>query len=401
MPAMRVGRWSIAVVWLVACGPAIPPLPSRGGPSWVEVTSEHFTLWTDASVERGRELVREMERRRQLVATAMNYPTSKARSFVIALRNKRELAAYVPKDVAGVAWDDENPTGQPGILLAANSDDRDRVVDHELTHVISFGVIKNQPVWLAEGIATYFEMVDLEAGKTSVEIGIPREDRVGTLLQSRPLSIAELFACKELRCRDGLFYATSWALFSFLVFEHHHQLRRYLQRLNEPSEDRRAKAWNEEFADLPLDKLDRDLSEWLTGRLRFPRVEVTVRDVPVRERPLGDPDVLAARCLLAFKFKDEVTATRTLSEVLMIDRTNLLARLIDIWLTNAITRGDARATAAAHPDDWRAWWLVVKAFRDSAEADEALVRMCALSGHEASECADAGSGRGTSNAASP
>lgn len=226
----------------------------------------------------------------------------------------------------------------------------------------------------------------------------------GSSIRSHPLSAAKLFACKGIGCRDGLFYATSWALFSFLLNEHYDHLHRYLQRLNELSDDRQAEAWSEVFRDLPPDRLDRELSEWLiTGKIGLPRIriKVTVHDFPATERPLGDADVLAARSLLAFKFKDEVTATRTLSEVLRIDRTNLLARLIDIWFTNAITRGDARATAAAHPDDWRAWWLVVKAFRDSAEADEALVRMCALSENEASECADAASGRRTSNAASP
>jgi hypothetical protein len=70
---MKVGRWSIVVVLLVACGPAIPPLPSAGGPAWLELASGHFTLWTDAGAERGRELVREMERRYQLIMTAMNH----------------------------------------------------------------------------------------------------------------------------------------------------------------------------------------------------------------------------------------------------------------------------------------------------------------------------------------
>jgi hypothetical protein len=387
MPAMRVGRWSIVVVWLVACGPAIPPLPSRGGPTWLEVESEHVTLWTDAGAERGRELVREIERRRQLVMTAMNHAHSRARSFVIALRSAREVAAYIPKQFIGVAWDAQNPTSRPGILLAADNDDRDHVVNHELTHVISFGIIKNQPPWLAEGIATYFEMVDLKADETSVQIGIPREDRAAILLQSRPLSTAKLFACKEFRCRDDLFYATSWALFSFLLFEHYDQLHHYLQRLNELSDDREAEASDKVFADLPFEKLDRDLSEWLVnGKIGFPRIEVTVHEVPARERPLGDADVLAARSLLEFKYKDEVTAIRTLSEALRIDRTNLLARLIDATVTHSIEPDDARATAAAHPDDWRAWRLLAQALKGSPEAYRAIGRACALAGSEAPEC---------------
>ncbi|HEX7841949.1 MAG TPA: DUF1570 domain-containing protein [Kofleriaceae bacterium] len=389
---MRVGRWSIVMVWLVACGPAIPPLPSRGGPAWLEVESEHVTLWTDAGAERGRELVGEIERRRQLVMTAMNHAPSKARSFVIALRSAHEVAAYIPKQFIGVAWDDQNPTSRPGILLAANDDDREHVVNHELTHVISFAIIKNQPHWLAEGIATYFEMADLESDKTSVQIGLPRDDRVSLFRQQPPLSAARLFACREARCLDDRFYATSWALFSFLLNERYDQLARYLQRLNElPASElpagAHAKAWRAAFPDLTPDQLDDKLLAWLhAGKIRLPTIDVTVYDVPSRVRPLGDADALAARSLLSFQFKDEVTAMRTLSEALMIDRTNLLARLIEAAHTHSITPDDARATAAAHPDDWRAWRLLAFALKGDPESYRAMGRACALAGNEAPEC---------------
>jgi hypothetical protein len=229
-------------------------------------------------------------------------------------------------------------------------------------------------------------MVDLDADAGSVQIGMPREDRATTLLQSRPLSSAKLFACKKASCQDGRFYATSWALFSFLLFNHYDELHHYLQRLNERSDERAA--WNAAFADLPLDKLDRDLSEWLvTGSIGFPRIEVTVRDFPIQERPLGDADALAARSLLSLMSKDEATAMRTLSEALQLDRTNLLARLVEAAITHSIELDDARAITAAHPDDWRAWRLLATALRGSPEAYRASGRACALSKNEAPECA--------------
>ncbi len=101
------------------------------------------------------------------------------------------------------------------MLLAANSDDNDHIVSHELTHVISYGIIANQPHWLVEGIATYFEMADLDSDEKSVEIGVPRSDRIRILSRSEPLSAAKLFARGEPRCMDGVFYASSWAVFLF------------------------------------------------------------------------------------------------------------------------------------------------------------------------------------------
>jgi hypothetical protein len=199
---MMTGWWSIGIAWLVACGPAIPPLPSRGGPAWLEVETEHFTLWTDAPARRAHDVMHELELRRELLVTAMNHPTAKTRAFVIALDNSRETEQYLPFGAIASAWDANNPTRQPGILLAADNDDSEHVVSHELTHVISFGIIRNQPHWLAEGIATYFEMVDLNSDGRSVQIGLPRDDRSSTLHTSPPLSIARLFGCTEARCMD-------------------------------------------------------------------------------------------------------------------------------------------------------------------------------------------------------
>lgn len=388
MRGMWPGGWSIGIALLVACGPVILPLPSRGGPAWLEVQSQHFTLWTDAPARRAHELMRELELRRQLLVTAMQHAPSEAGAFVIALGNSRETSEYLPENVIAVAWDARNPAGQPGILLAANNEDQDHVVSHELTHVISYGFLRNQPHWLAEGIATYFEMVDLESDQSSVQLGIPREDRAAALLAAPPLRAARLFACKELSCMDGRFYATSWALFSFLINQRFDQLGRYLQRLNELPDDRLAEAWAEAFPDLPPDRLDDELSEWLiSGNAAFPRIAVAVRDVPTRERPLGDADALAARSLLDLHFKGVGPASITAAEALAIDRRNLLARLIDTEITHAIAPTDARATAAAYPDDWRAWRLVELAVKDRAEAEAARARVCALTGNGAPGCA--------------
>jgi hypothetical protein len=76
----------------------------------------------------------------------------------------------------------------------------------------------------------------------------------------------------------------------------------------------------------------------------------------------------------------------TAAQALAIDRTNVLARLISTELTHELSPEDARATAAAHPDDWRAWRLVEHAAKDRDEVKAALDRVCTLSGNDAPEC---------------
>jgi hypothetical protein len=404
---------------MVACAPAVPHLPSEGGPRWMEVRSEHFRLWTDDSLERGQKLVRDLERRREVIASAMGAPASRAMAFVVSVRSTRERAVYVALDFVGVAWGPHNPTGQPGILIAADHNDRDHVVSHELAHVVTLGWFANLPPWLSEGIATYFEMVDVDNDDTSVKIGVPRPDR-GDILRGRlVLTVPDMFACTSDRCKDGTFYAASWAVFTLLLNQHYDQLARYLQRLNQLSQDipgarwegetselsadqaasyrarwleqwkrDQAAAWNDAFPDLPPEKLDAELLEWLrTGKLRLPRIDVTVHEFPTAVRVLGDADVLAARSWLRYWYTDDnAAALRDAEAALALDRTNVLAHLIATTLTHAISPEAARATAAAHPDDWRAQRLVVRAVHGTPEAAQALDRLCEMSGGTAPEC---------------
>lgn len=426
---MRAG-WAVVVLAATlatgACAPAVPTLPSEGGPSWLEIKSEHFRLWTDDSLERGQRLVRDLERRREVIASAMGKAASRAMAFVISVRSTRERAVYVPLDFVGVAWGPHNPTGQAGIFLNADYKDRDHVVSHELAHVVSLAWFANLPGWLTEGIGTYFEMVDVDTDDTSVKIGIPRSDRGDMLRQQLLITVPQLFACRESRCMDGTFYAASWAVFTLLLNEHYDGLARYLQRMNElrfelpggqwegepsslsPDEAARerdlrrerwqsleAEAWQRAFPDLSLEKLDAELAEWLrTGKLRIPRIDVAVREFPTTVRRLSDADVLAGRSWLRYRYTDDTAATlRDARAALALDRTNVLARIVATTLTHTITADDARATAAAHPDDWRALRLVLRALHGSPEADESLDRLCAMAGATAPECGPGGQQR--------
>src|SRR5262249_21510711 len=120
-----------------------------------------------------------------------------------------------------------------------------------------------------------------------------------------------LFACKEQTCMDGAFYATSWALLSFLVNVHTNQLIHYLRRMQQVPEDQQAPLWRDSFPELPPDKLDPLLKQWLvSGHLATPVVEVTVQEFPTLERPLGDGDALAARSLLRLVVAHDASATR-------------------------------------------------------------------------------------------
>lgn len=185
-----------------------------------------------------------------------------------------------------------------------------------------------------------------------------------------------------------MFYATSWLLFSYLLNERYDQFSRYMQYLNEHPHGDPDEAWRAAFPGLTPAELDATLPMWIrSGGVRLPRIAVTTQEFPAVERRLVDADVLAARSMLTLRFKHDEAAARTLSEAaLALDPTHLLARLVETSITQGIEPDDARATAAAHPDDWRAWRLVTLALNRQPEGKAAYERMCKLSDNAADGC---------------
>jgi hypothetical protein len=188
---------------------------------------------------------------------------------------------------------------------------------------------------------------------------------------------------------DGAFYATSWAVVSYLLNEHFDELARYFQLLNTLPRERVDDAWAAAFPKLSPTRLDRELRDWLNdGKVRLPKIEVAVHDIPATDRPLGEGDALAARSLLQLMFTQDLTRARTLiDQALAADPANVLARLVEAWLPRALAAADARALTDAHPDDWRAWWLLALAAGHTADGRAAIDRMCTLTTEEREQCA--------------
>lgn len=391
MTVMTVGLLGV----LAACGAAVPPVPGKGGPAWIELTSEHFTVWTDASPARGRELIREMERLRQIVVGVVfqSVPTS-GRDLVIALRDDDELTALSPTgEPRAYAMPAQSPLWQPAFVLSAfsNRDREDRTIAHELTHAISYAVVHHQPRWLAEGMAEYFETVELDPDRTTADIGVAPQYRGQPIQMAHLMPIARLFAWAAPARNEAREYSTAWALFTFLINEHRAELGRYTQLLDSSFDaratpaDRAARAWSEAFPSLPISTVDGVLQQWLvTGHHLVLHVNVQLQTWPITERSLGDADVYAVRGLLRVAVgNQEAQAHQDLAAALATEPTNVLARLLTVVLDHAkLTPEDGRALTVAHEDDWRAWLLATMALSaahgNEAEAQAARERACEL-----------------------
>jgi len=302
-----------------------------------------------------------MEHLRQVIlGFGLDSGRPEGRSLVIALRDSEEVGVFLPSQFIAFAFG-SSAIRQPVIVLPADAqDDNAPVITHELTHVISFNVFRNQPAWFAEGLANFFASVNLDPDSASGDVGKPL-DYIGERLRSTPPTpSATMFACTQPACMDDMFYATAWAMFSFLANTYPQELMRYAQRLDELPAGSHAQAWTEVFPALVPEKLDHELRKWLAyGKHMVWKFNVKLQEWPITERPLRDADVFAARALMRQAFaKDGAEPPSELVAALAADPTHLIAHLVSVWYKKSIGFDDARRVADTYPDDWRAWWLV-------------------------------------------
>ncbi len=395
---MRLALLAVAVaIAIAACAPAIPPLPSKGGPAWVELQSEHFTLWTDAGQQRGAELMKEIEDLRQVViGTAFRGAVGRGRGWIIAFDNDDEVHGYVPPSFAAITMGGAGPFGESMIVMSANSNSQDtkRVDTHELVHLISYAVIHHQPHWFAEGLAQYFETIEIDARAGTVDVGRAATARDGSV-QVRPhlTSVASLFPCQQMAsgCMTPNFYATAWALFTYLTNQRPADLAKLEALLDRSTSDGRD-VFAQIFGPDGEQTIDGEMRRWLAnGSHTVLHFSVQLASHEVRVRTLPDAEVLASRALLSHHFGHAAAeVAQQIDAAIALDPTDVTVRVIDMTLGRPIDAAAATATAAAHPDDWRAWMLVMRSARSPEERGVANAKMCAVAANDPSAAVTAG-----------
>ncbi|HEX3765654.1 MAG TPA: hypothetical protein VHW23_43460, partial [Kofleriaceae bacterium] len=336
--------------------------------------------------------IRELEQFRQVMA-AIAYPTAprSGRALAVVMRNDRELSEVNNLgEPRAMTHAPAAPLWQPLVLLSLSGAEQ-RTLAHELTHLVSLAVIHRQSRWLAEGMAAYFESAQLNADGTMVTVGLAPA-RYGSLVHLAP--VARLFRWGEVGStgEERALYQTAWALVAYLINEHKAELGHYLwlvEHGGDPANggwrELQQRAWDAAFPSLPLDALGDKLTQWLRyGSHRVLWFYLRPAHAPITARRLSDADAYAVR---SFLFDGPTPEQRSRgraerSQALALEPTNVLAWVLRVVDGERPTADVGRAIAAAHPDDWRAWWLATMALEDAgaepAELDRARGQACAL-----------------------
>ena len=197
---------------------------------WVEVTSPHFSVITDAGEKRAREVGLRFEQMRMAFGLIFQkVSVNTAPLEIVAFRNSKEMKRYSPLyqgkpiEIAGLFLGDgghgrrlNNSNGEERqyIALDLSQEDNWGTVFHEYAHLLINSNVSTTPVWFDEGFAEYCS--SLKVDKKEIDLGLARNDLLYTLSQNSWLNLVDLFSVRhdsQIYNRDDrrfLFYAQSW-----------------------------------------------------------------------------------------------------------------------------------------------------------------------------------------------
>ncbi len=248
-PRVGVRRCIESIFWnfllcltLVSAAHAATGQPSK--PKWIRVSSDHFSVLTDADEKHGREAVVRLEQMRSVFGQLLFRKKANMSEplDIIALRTDKEYADVAPPQRASAPAFFIGGPDRNYILLNLFEPNSWLAVSHEIAHYfLNYNYPPTQP-WFDEGFAEYFSSIHLETNQAGIggdpELGATwDEDILGNQIEKRnpPRSLTEMLTAPVwlstpdlLTMHDyhtgyqegthhSLFYAQSWMVMHYLL----------------------------------------------------------------------------------------------------------------------------------------------------------------------------------------
>jgi hypothetical protein len=248
-------------VALFGCGvPGVKGNIAKAG--WIELSSENFHLVTDMDLDDARTQFRRLEQIRwalvdtySLILPNLRLPPQRFR--IVHFDSCKDFREAAGEGVGGYVT--RTPDFQLTPLMVTCEGGGHATMVHELSHVINGAVFPDMPLWLNEGLASYYETLRVRDG--AVRIGEfltkykPIWQQATFLLGLDELRAADAKVFYDLDRRSKNYFA-AWKAVHMLNTKYHAQFRRYMAGLAGAMSD--ADAWSAAFAQIPADKLGED-----------------------------------------------------------------------------------------------------------------------------------------------
>ncbi len=305
---------------------------------------------------------------------------------VLLLHDSNQLMELVGRDWRGAFAHDSRGTlalltGE-GYLFESNVELE--LVAHELTHYIASFSFLRQPRWLAEGLATYFQTIEIDPVLGTGLRGKANQLMLSDIGRWGVLPIEELWRWDTFTGGNNANwhrYASAWFWVHLLTNRERPAFDAFLERLRQGEEPRAA--WEACFSHLSSEDFARAAEEYLqAGQFSTDFFQLDPLADQVEVRPLPDAEVHAALSRAAAITGDATRARREAVAGVKLDPKNPRALQEDV-----ITQSDpqrrlerARRLTTVDPSSADAWLLLALA-TEAEERTQALEKSLELEPH--------------------
>lgn len=334
----------IRILALLLMAAGVSTSASAAPDQWVQVSSGHFIVLTNANEKQGRHLVDQFERMRWVFQTL--FPRLNADPAtpiqVYGAKNEKtfqslEPAAYLNKgslNLAGYFM----PTQEKNFILLRLDAEQEKhpfaTVYHEYTHLQFRSAGEWMPLWLNEGLAEFFQNTDIR--DKEVLLGEPSADDILYLRHEKLIPLPVLFKVDanspyyHEENKGSVFYAESWALTHFLLItDRENKTNRVTEYMNLMAQHQDAVAAAEKaFGDLK--QLQKALEFYINAG-QYKQFVMHSAAAPIDEssyvvKPVAAPEADAARAEILALVQRQKEARDLVDAVLKTDPNNVHAR---------------------------------------------------------------------------
>src|ERR1700756_4749507 len=251
--------------------------------NWLQVTSPHFIVATNANEKQGRRIANQFERMRSVFHAA--FPKLEVDPgvpiVVLALKDEKDFRALEPEaylakgslKLGGLFL--EAPDKNYVLMrIDAEGEHPYSVIYHEYTHFLLRRSAEWMPLWMNEGLAEFYQNTDIHEKEAS--LGQPSIEDILWLRQNRLLPLTTLLTVDHKspyyheERKGSIFYAESWALTHYIetgdAQQKTHRMTDYANLLAQKADP--IPAATQAFGDLK--KLQADLENYVErGSFRY------------------------------------------------------------------------------------------------------------------------------------